>query len=195
MTAHKHVLNMEKTALVLVDLQKGIVGMTNGQEVLNHAVELVKAFRDHKGFIAFVNVDMHDGEDMLKPLTDTPAQTRALPEGWAEFMPELEVTASDYKVTKRQWGAFHGTDLDLQLRRRGIDTIVLCGISTNIGVEMTAREAFQLGYHQVFAVDAMKAVLPEEHDATVKYIFPRIGKNRSTQQIVKAIRKSENLNA
>jgi nicotinamidase-related amidase len=73
--------------------------------------------------------------------------------GWAEFVPELEVSTDDYVVTKRQWGAFFGTDLDLQLRRRGIDTIVLGGISTNIGVESTAREAFQYSYQQIFITE------------------------------------------
>jgi nicotinamidase-related amidase len=45
-------------------------------------------------------------------------------------------------VTKHQWGAFYGTDLDVQLRRRGIQTIVLGGVATNIGVESTARQAW-----------------------------------------------------
>jgi nicotinamidase-related amidase len=61
----------------------------------------------------------------------------------------------DIEVTKRQWGAFYGTDLELQLRRRGIDTIILCGISTNIGVESTARNAWELGFNLVIAEDAV----------------------------------------
>ncbi|MFJ8526803.1 isochorismatase family protein [Bacillus sp. NPDC094106] len=178
-------IDFRKTALVLIDLQKGIVNMANGQVVVDKAAQLVKYFRQKEGFIAFVNVDFLDGKDQLKPSIDQVTNVSAKPPvDWAEFVPELEVGSRDYVVTKRQWGAFFGTDLDLQLRRRGIDTIVLGGISTNIGVESTAREAFQLGYHQIFITDAMKALTKEEHDASCNYIFPRIGKLRTTEQFL-----------
>jgi len=178
-------LDFAKTALVLIDLQQGIVRMSNGQEVAGNSAKLVRLFREKGGFIAFVKVGFHDGKDSLKPATDNPPQAGgARPADWAVFASELEVGDGDYIVTKRQWGAFFGTDLDLQLRRRGIDTIVLGGIATNIGVETTAREAFQLGYNQVFATDAMKALSQEEHDASLKYIFPKIGKLRTTAEIL-----------
>ncbi|KZL89103.1 isochorismatase family protein YecD [Clostridium magnum DSM 2767] len=77
--------------------------------------------------------------------------------------------------------------IDLQLRRRGIDTIVLCGVSTGIGVDTTAREAFQQGYNQIFVEDAMAAITKEEHDYVCKYIFPRIGKIRTTENIESSI--------
>lgn len=176
-------IDFQKTALVIVDLQKGIVKLPGGREVVEKAAELVDLFRQKNGFIAFVKVEFHDGKDYLKPATDSPsANTVKRPPDWAEFVPELGVRTDDYVVTKRQWGAFFGTDLDLQLRRRGIDTIVLCGIATNIGVESTAREAFQYGYHQIFITDAMTAFSQEEHEATCKYIFPKIGKLRTVQQ-------------
>lgn len=111
-----------------------------------------------------------------------------MPADWAEFVPEIGVQDGDYTVTKRQWGAFFGTDLDLQLRRRGIDTIVLCGIATNIGVESTAREAFQLGYQQIFITDAMSTFSDEEHEATLHFIFPRIGKSRTTEEFLEQVK-------
>jgi nicotinamidase-related amidase len=178
-------IDYRKTALVLIDLQKGIVNMSNGQAVVEKAAQLVELFRQKRGFIVFVNVDFHDGRDQLKPSTDQATNVLTQPPvGWAEFVPELEVSADDYVVTKRQWGAFFGTDLDLQLRRRGIDTIVLGGISTNIGVESTAREAFQYSYHQIFITDAMKASTIQEHEASCNYIFPRIGKLRTVEQFL-----------
>jgi nicotinamidase-related amidase len=91
-------------------------------------------------------------------------------------------------ITKRQWGAFYGTDLDLQLRRRGIDTIVLCGIATGIGVDTTAREAYQHGFNQIFVEDAMTAITKEEHDYVCNYIFPRIGKVRSTEKVISTMK-------
>ncbi|PAF02365.1 isochorismatase family protein [Bacillus velezensis] len=178
-------LQFEKTALVLIDLQSGIVPIDKSGTVVPNAKKLIDVFREKGGFISFVNVDFHDGADALKPLTDEEtAGHSAPPADWAEFVPDIGVKENDYTVTKRQWGAFFGTDLDLQLRRRGIDTIVLCGIATNIGVESTAREAFQLGYQQVFVTDAMATFSDEQHEATLKFIFPKIGRSRTTEEFI-----------
>ncbi|MGC9931776.1 isochorismatase family protein [Priestia aryabhattai] len=177
-------IDFTKTALVLIDLQKGIVPIGE-DEIVEKSVQLVNRFREQNGFISFVRVDFQDGKDALTPETDQkPSAPQERPADWAEFDPRLNVQETDYIVTKRQWGAFFGTDLDLQLRRRGIDTIVLCGIATNIGVESTAREAFQYGYNQIFVTDAMATFTKEEHEATLSYIFPKIGKLRTTQQFL-----------
>jgi nicotinamidase-related amidase len=181
-------IDFQKTALVIIDLQKGIVAMPGGQDIVEKATKLVKLFREQNGFISFVKVAFHDGKDALKPLTDQPAAPTERPADWAEFAPQLEVSGADHVVTKRQWGAFFGTDLDLQLRRRGIDTIVLCGIATNIGVESTAREAFQYGYNQIFITDAMTTFSEEQHEATCKFIFPRIGKLRTVDQFLSEVK-------
>jgi nicotinamidase-related amidase len=90
----------------------------------------------------------------------------------------------DFVITKHQWGAFYGTELDLEFRRRAITTMVLCGIATNIGVESTARFAYEYGYQQIFAEDAMSAMSAEEHVFTVTKIFPRIGLVRITKEII-----------
>jgi nicotinamidase-related amidase len=180
-------IDFKKTALVIIDLQKGIVTLPGGNEVVEKAIQLVNLFRKKDGFISFVNVGFIDGKDALKPLTDNTPNPIQRPDDCAEFVPELGVGEKDYIVTKRQWGAFFGTDLDLQLRRRGIDTIVLCGIATNIGVESTAREAFQYGYNQIFITDAMTTFTKEEHEATCKFIFPKIGKVRTVQQFLNEV--------
>jgi nicotinamidase-related amidase len=93
----------------------------------------------------------------------------------------------DFVITKHQWGAFYGTELDLEFRRRGISTMVLCGIATHIGVESTARFAYEYGYNQIFVEDAMAAMSAEEHNFTVTKIFPRIGLVRKTADILAAI--------
>lgn len=104
-----------------------------------------------------------------------------------EFVPEAGVQPSDVVVEKRQWGAFYGTALDQLLRRRGIKTIVIGGIATNIGVESTAREGFDRGYQMVFAEDAMASISAEAHEFAVKTIFPLMGRVRSVDEIVKAL--------
>ena len=73
------------------------------------------------------------------------------------------------------------------MRRRGIDTIVLCGIATDFGVESTARFAYEYGYQQIFVEDAMSSMSDEQHNNAVKYIFSRIGRVRSRQEVENAI--------
>ncbi|MFF1411976.1 isochorismatase family protein [Streptomyces sp. NPDC058289] len=91
----------------------------------------------------------------------------------------------DIVITKRHWGAFTGTELDLQLRRRGIHRIVLAGISTSVGVESTARTAWENSYRLVFAEDATADADADSH--TFTKIFPRIGKVSTTDEIIEAL--------
>jgi nicotinamidase-related amidase len=182
----------EKTALVLIDLQKGIVALETfphpASTVVAKAAALAAAFQAKGAFVAAVRVNFTDGKDALRPVTDQ-APSAGIPARsaeWADLVPEVDA-AKSILITKRQWSAFYGTELDLQLRRRGIDTIVLGGISTSIGVDTTAREAFQLGYQQIFAEDAMAALSEEEHLYTLKHIFPRIGRIRKSEEIMRAL--------
>ena len=183
---------MEKTttALVIIDLQKGIVAMPTepraSAEVIGNAVKLAKAFRKNQMPVFLVRVTPSaDGKDGLRPTTDSKAPMNpARSPDWAEIVPELGPEPGDFVITKRQWGAFYGTELDLQLRRRGVETIVLCGISTNLGVESTARFAYEYGYQQIFVEDASAARSRDEHEHTMKTIFARIGRIRSTAEIL-----------
>lgn len=102
-------------------------------------------------------------------------------------MPELVGDGEDVVITKHHWGAFYATDLDLKLRRRGIATIILGGISTNLGVESTARAAFDHGYEQIFVSDAMTAHEARDHEHTLRRILPLLGKVRSTRDVVSAL--------
>jgi nicotinamidase-related amidase len=178
-----------KTALVVIDLQKGIVGRTTAphptSQVVDNAAALAAAFRKNALPVFLVRVTPSpDGRDALRPIADVTWPAMNPPPDWADIVPELGPAPGDFVITKRQWGAFYGTDLDLQLRRRGLTTIVLCGISTNIGVESTARFAFEYGYQQVFAEDAMTALSAEEHANAITKTFPRIGRVRSTAEIL-----------
>ncbi len=102
-------------------------------------------------------------------------------------MPELGPREGDVVVTKQRWGAFHGTDLDLQLRRRDVTQIVLAGIATAIGVESTARAAHELGYHVTVATDAVTDLDPDTHRNSVEKVFPRLGETGTTSAIVELL--------
>ncbi|MBU6427276.1 hydrolase [Patescibacteria group bacterium] len=187
------VIDTTKTALVVIDLQKGIVGRKTAPYpsniVVKNAAVLADAFRKKNVPIFLVRVTPSpDKKDALRPIADVTMPTQAQATDWVEIVPEMGPKEGDFVITKHQWGAFYGTELDLQLRRRGIMTIVLCGISTNIGVESTARFAYEYGYHQIFAEDAMSAMSAEEHANSVMKIFPRIGQVRKTNEIIAALK-------
>ena len=189
-------LDTQKTALVVIDLQKGIVAMKTephaSSAVVSRATRLVEAFRSKNMPVVLVRVaTRRDGSDRLKPILDADSGfgSMKLPSDWSDIVPELGQKESDIVITKRQWGAFYGTELDLLLRRLGIDTIVLCGIATNIGVESTARFAFEYGYQQIFVEDATSARSKVEHDHTFEINFPRIGRVRSTEEVLAMLEK------
>ncbi|MCF6799559.1 isochorismatase family protein [Priestia megaterium] len=190
-------LNLESTALIAIDLQNGVVTLQgepySTAEIVAKAAKLINAFREKEAFVALLRVTSKDGKDILNPVTDSPSQFRSgtPSKNPSEIVSEIGVTENDFFITKHQWGAFYGTDLDLQLRRRGIDTIVLCGIATGYGVDTTAREAYQHGYNQVFAIDAMTGLSLEEHDYVLKYIFPKIGRLRTVDEIIDSISNKE----
>jgi nicotinamidase-related amidase len=87
-------------------------------------------------------------------------------------------------ITKRQWGAFYGTELDLQLRRRSMRSIVLGGIATNIGVESTARSAAEHGYELVIPEDLCSTFSAEMHAFSFKYILPRLARITTSDKII-----------
>jgi len=185
-------LDPKQSALVLIDLQGGILGRQTAphaaRDVLARSVRLAERFRSTGGLVVLVRVSFSpDGGDRLTPPTDDPPPPAATQPGWDEISPALGRDAKDIVITKRQWGAFYGTQLDLQLRRRGIGTIVIGGIATNFGVESTARDAFERGYGLVFVEDAMAGLSEAAHSFAISTIFPRIGRVRSTEQVMNAL--------
>lgn len=175
-------LDPRTTALVLVDLQNGIVGMPlaprPGTEVLERSLALAGRFRAAGAPVVLVSVAWAaDFADAPPGLVDQPSPRPAggLPAAWSTLVDGLEAPG-DLRVVKRQWGAFHGTELDLQLRRRGVTTVVLAGIATNFGVESTARQAWEQGYSVVVAEDACASMSADLHHVAVTHIFPRIAR-------------------
>jgi nicotinamidase-related amidase len=186
------VLDPRTTALVLIDLQRGIVSRQTGPrspaQVVEQARRLAGRFRETGATVVLVRVAYAaDGRDRLTQRVDAAPWSASVPPDFSELVPELGQQPGDVVVTKRQWGAFYGTELDLVLRRRGVRTIVLGGISTNFGVESTARDAWERSYELVFAEDAMAAMAAEAHQFAVQTIFPRLGRVRSTAEIVAAL--------
>jgi nicotinamidase-related amidase len=143
---------------------------------------LAEGFRAAGAPVVRVRVSFSgDLADALRPPVDQPTHYASLPPGWDEFPEPLPL--SDLVITKRQWGAFYGTELDLQLRRRGTRRIVLGGIATNIGVESTARSAAEHGYELVIPEDLCSSLSVETHAFSFKYILPRLARITTSDKI------------
>jgi nicotinamidase-related amidase len=186
-------IDFSRTALVLIDLQKGIVKMEgqphSATNVINNANRVIQLFNENNGFVAFVRVKFHDGKDVLTPNAMVSLPGDDDPD-FSEFAEGLQITPQDYIVSKRHFSAFFGTDLDLQLRRRGIDTIIIGGISTHVGVDTTARDAYQNGYDQYFLTDMMTAPNRKLHDFPINEVFPIMGQVMTTDQFMKRVKNN-----
>lgn len=184
-------LDPKTTALILIDLQHGIIGLPlaprTGAEVVKTSAALATTVRSAGSTVIYVRVEI---SEVLHRPTDAPTRDPNAPPPPAiasQLVPESGVQDGELVIVKRQWGAFYGTALDQQLRRRGIRTIMIGGIATNIGVESTAREAFDRGYELVFVEDAMSTISSEAHTFAITNIFPRMGRVRTAAQLHEAL--------
>lgn len=171
-----------KTALIVIDLQKGIVtipAVHPASDVIRHASELAAAFRKHGLPVVLVNVTAG-----APGRTEQGGMSGELPADWAELVPELNRQPQDHTVTKRTWGAFSHTDLDAYLKAQGVTQVVIAGVSTSVGVESTARQAHEHGFNVTLALDAMTDRHPDAHLNSVTRIFPRLGETGTTQEIL-----------
>jgi nicotinamidase-related amidase len=176
-----------RTALVVVDLQKGTIGNNpmahQAQDVIGRAAELAAAFRQRGLPVVLVN---HAG---------TPAGRTQYGQGggdWppelTELMPGLGAEPSDLRVTKRGWGAFASTDLDPRLKSLGVTQVVIAGVATSYGVESTARDAYDRGYHVTVAADAVTDPTLEGHQHSLARVFPALGQVGTTAEIITLLR-------
>jgi nicotinamidase-related amidase len=174
-----------QTALIVVDLQKGIVGSAFIHpiaDVIERNCALIAAFRRNQLPVVFVNV-----AGGAPGRTEQPRPHRTLVEGWTDLIPELDGRPEDVRVTKRTWGAFASTDLDERLKQKGVTQVVVTGVATGTGVESTARQAYELGYHVTLAIDAMTDGPPEAHAYSIKHVFPRLGETGTTQEVIELL--------
>ena len=188
-------LDPRTAAFVAIDLQAGILAMPlapySGADILARGAALAKRFRELNAVVALTNVTWAaDFADVLKQPVDRPMRKMegGLPPGFADLGPELDIAPTDILITKRQWSAFHGTELDLQLRRRGVKTVVLSGVASNMGVESTARQGWELGYHLIFVEDAISSVSAEMHRFAADTIFPLLGNMVTSDTVLAALK-------
>ena len=171
------------TALLVVDLQKGIVGAALAHPigpVLDRAQALTRAFRAAGLPVVLINVT-----GGAPGRTEQPRRNMGVPApDFADFIPELDQQPGDIVVTKKTWGAFASTDIEARLKALGVTQVVVIGVATGTGVESTARQAYEAGFNVTLAIDAMTDSRPEAHGYSLATIFPRLGETGTSQQII-----------
>jgi nicotinamidase-related amidase len=181
-------LDPKKTALVLIDLQQGIVSRPAGpyptKDVISNANRLAKKLREKGGTVVYVRVDM---ANVLQLPADQPMRDPNAPPPPAaasELVAEAGYQQDDLLITKRHWGAFAGTQLERTLKQRGVDTVVIGGVATNIGVESTVRQGTGLGFAFVVVEDACTSNDAEAHRNSIEKTFPRLARVRKTDEVL-----------
>lgn len=176
------------TALMIIDLQKGLAALPTVhpmQDVIAHTAALAAAFRESGQPVVLVTV-----AGVPAGRTEQPRRTFTPPEGWTDLIPELAGHPEDHRVTKHTPGAFTGTGLETWLRQAGVTQIVLAGIATSNGVEVTGRQAYELGFNVAFAIDAMTDLSSDAHDYSVGRVFPKIGETAIADTIIHALEET-----
>lgn len=174
-------------ALVVIDLQKGIVGLPLAHpagEIVGRAALLAHAFRERRLPVVLVNV-----AGRAPGRTEAGIPKFSFPPDWTELVPELDRQPGDYLVTKQRVGAFIGTGLDDDLHQRGVTQVLLAGIATSGGVESTARSAYDLGYNVAFVVDAMTDRDADVHHHCIARVFPRLGETAKAAEVLKLLQE------
>lgn len=183
------ILDPKTTALVLIDLQNGIVSRDTKPypvgEVIERSRKLAEAFHAKNAPVVYVRVLMSDFLSL--PADEVVDLPKDLPAHLSEIAESAGMQDGDLLITKRHWGAFAGTELEHELHNRGVETVVLAGIATNIGVESTLRQGTGLGFAFVTVEDACSTFSQEMHEFAFSAIFPRLSRVRKTQQILEAI--------
>jgi len=198
-------LDPVRTCVLVFDLLEGHVNKDAGSRarfapVIVNARKLIAAARKRGAMIAYAHADhrpgtsartLRDTDNRLHPID--PADRRShepLLQGGTpatRIVAELAPEDGDYLVPKHRWSAFHGTYLDLALRTRAADTIVLVGGSTDVGIAATAFAARDLDYNLVIVSDACTSPERDNHDQLMARVFPRMARVRTTAQVLDMI--------
>lgn len=176
-----------KTALIVVDLQKGVVSLPAAHPmdgVVKQAGALTEAFRGHGLPVVLVNV-----AGGAPGRTEQSSGHRELPAGWTDLIAELNRQPRDHVVTKHTPGAFTNTGLEAHLRALGVTQVVIVGVATSNGVEVTARQAYELGFNVTLATDAMTDLQADAHAYSITRVFPRIGETGVAREIIDLLQR------
>jgi nicotinamidase-related amidase len=194
----------EKAALIIFDQQKYNLALDADwvfplPDVIDRTVKLAEAFR-RRGWLV-VNVKVPNAYGIKKMNEGTQPGGRVergfnrppgraedwLSADWHDFVPELQPHPEDLVIVKPMWDSFIGTSLDYDLHQHGVTQVFVTGLITHVGVESTARTAWNYGYNTVTITDAMTDFDKDAHHHSVEKVFPRISERTTTEETLKLI--------
>jgi len=180
-------LDPAKTCLLLFDFLVGHVARDPSRyvAVLANTAKILAAARARGAMVAYARADHRPGSH-AQTLYDAGARPPLILHGTPEaaIVPELAPRPGEHMVPKLRWSAFHRTDLDRALRERHVDTIILTGGSTEIGVSSSAYAARDLDYNLVIVSDACTSAKAEVHEQLMREVYPRLARVRNTIQVL-----------
>ncbi|MGE4634888.1 MAG: isochorismatase family cysteine hydrolase [Arenicellales bacterium] len=187
-------LDPAHTALIIIDMQKdfccdGFATSRAGRplDAAKSIIPILAAFREaardagvlvvHVGFETYIDHMSDSGPWLTQRRRSSYASDKIALTGdeGMEFIPELSPEKGELTVRKHRYSAFKGTDLDMLLRAHNIRTVVPCGVSTNVCVESTFRDAFEHSYYICVPQDGCASWDMELHTATLKTANARFG--------------------
>ena len=200
-------IDAKKTVLLIIDMQndlvkaeeepyKAVAEMAKAKGAIGNAAKVVGAARGVAIPIVFIaHVQRKDNADVIATVTDVmlqglvPPARAALVEGspGADFVEELRPTPGDHVVRKRRSNAFYNSDLELILRARGIDTVIVAGAVTDGCVVNTVRGARERDLHVIVLSDCCVCVMPEDDEYFMKRAFPKLGRVRTSDEVMRAM--------
>lgn len=173
----------QRTALIVIDLQRGLADRDLAPrpfaDVVANAARLTDAFHTHDLPVVIVTVDAAP-----PGRTDVSRSPRTFPAGWNASVSPFDDDPRAIRVTKQSPGVFTTTALDGELRARDVTQVVVIGVSTSVGVEMTAREAHELGYHVTVALDACADSEASRHDYSAGSVLPRVAETGTVDDVL-----------
>jgi nicotinamidase-related amidase len=204
---------LKKTGLLFFDILNGYyhsgdaAAQARMKPWVDNAVRLMKVGRqvglpiffakgNHRADSATSRLLLTDTNNSLKPWPNGEVTKGKMPaiggDKSSDVIPELNPGLDDYYIPKYRWSAFHQTYLDLALRSRGIDTIIISGGSTDVGVTSTIYSGRDLDYNLIVVRDACGTSHDQRaHDVLMELIFPRMSRVRTTDQVLEMIRKAK----
>lgn len=193
----------QHTALLIIDMQKDFCiegfatsragrDLTATRAIIPALQELLASARDagvlvgHAGVWTLENHGSDSGPWLAQRRRSTYSSDKLCMEGseGAEFIDELAPRADEIVIRKHRYSGFKGTDLDMLLRAHEIKTVITSGVSTNVCVESTLREAFELGYYVCVPRDAVASWDMNLHEATLQTVTHRFGLVASREEIM-----------
>lgn len=189
-----HVLHSEQVGLVIFDMLECYRDKIEASGALGPVVRLLAACRERSIPSFYARADHRaDGMDANRTLTDVTPEFEPWdgPQSFLHPHPreayaalsEIAPIATDYDVPKHRWNALFQTHLDLSLRSRGIDTILLVGGSTHVGIASTAFAARDLDYQVIVVRDGLTGYEPQR-TFFADHVFPRMCRVRTVDETI-----------